>query len=118
MKANELRIGNLILDTISNKVVRVRPNMLRVIQDEGEDEVYLPISLTEEWLVKFGFEKELMASWLSPKVGDSQTRIRLSISGTFYCPINEFRTVKLPYVHNLQNFMFELQEGKELLVKE
>ena len=56
MKASELRIGNLVkLEGIS------RPIKVSIIDttETSTNTKYKPIPLTEEWLVKLGFEKVL-----------------------------------------------------------
>jgi hypothetical protein len=59
MTANELRIGNLILDEDSNIMYRVDLNFFHDLCSGGflMDDL-IPIPLTDEWLVKFGFENK------------------------------------------------------------
>ena len=70
MKASDLRIGNWIevfygsgdklyqqVDFISENLIECKPNL----NIYGNTIKYKPIPLTEEWLLKFGFEKE---SWI------------------------------------------------------
>jgi hypothetical protein len=65
IKANELRIGNLIYWNIPEKVdtihtvVGIRNDKPQTVPISlGESiENYQPIQLTEEWLLKFGFNK-------------------------------------------------------------
>ena len=52
MKAEELRIGNWVM--YSSKI-QVNENKIRECVDHPDR--FEPIPLTEEWLVKFGFEK-------------------------------------------------------------
>jgi hypothetical protein len=65
--ANELRIGNWYISTKWQKPVRCELSDIVDIYDRNmgaEDkyapveEVFQPLPLTEEWLLKFGFEKE------------------------------------------------------------
>lgn len=118
MKAEELRIGNLI-NTLVGKIIGqkdmvvVEVNHIKHIYD-GNEYGYTPIPLTEEWLKRFGCIKQTDYVWITPSVNGNITYIRKTESGTFFCSINEFRVVKLPYVHILQNFMYFIQEQTEL----
>ena len=58
MKANEFRLGNLIKS--ENEVFPVTMNEFRAFSFPGVINEYDPIPLTEEWLLKFGFEKTLI----------------------------------------------------------
>ena len=70
MKSEELRIGNLVLDTKLNKVVKVAAAAKSVISCSVLDDdlkrkefIYSSgiesIPLSEEWVLKFGFEKKV-----------------------------------------------------------
>lgn len=109
MKAQELRIGNLVYDSTKNvhRIERL---------DEKWDFIgRFPIPLTEEWLVKSGAKKiddildifELDRFELFPfytygfwKVVDKETKAYIT---------------KVSYVHELQNMYFVLN-GEELLL--
>jgi hypothetical protein len=56
MKANELRIGNYVYDTLG-KVNKIDLEAITYVVKEPHNQVK-PIPLTEEWLLKFGFEKD------------------------------------------------------------
>lgn len=63
MEANELRIGNYVFNPVQKKEVKVDlPLLSDVLYDEHIDRViedrFQPIPLTEEWLIKFGFEND------------------------------------------------------------
>ena len=136
MKANELRIGNWI-----NCLKIVDGDKIREIScwDFGtylstNPEYYSPIPLTEEWLLKFGFEKR------------DYNRYRLMFQGSFIQLHNVDESDGEPYtsdgnctdwvcfyalegdeiitplcypnyVHQLQNLYFALT-GEELVLKE
>lgn len=61
--AKELRIGNLV--TYNGKEIAVGPSAISELyylgdthaKSEIDKREYLPISITEEWLLKFGFER-------------------------------------------------------------
>lgn len=119
MIANELRIGNIISKRVA--VITVKPAMILKISRYPLP--YKPISLNEEWLIKFGFEGD-----------DDERHVVLGLGGgeelsvellTKTCCLlraikNEsvdFVYVAYPeYVHQLQNLYFSIT-GKELEVK-
>ena len=105
MKANELRIGNYVYDTLG-KVNKIDLEAITYIVKEPHNQVK-PIPLTEEWLLKFDMELISKITY-SPKEG----LLRLSngdTKGTLLIP-------HIKYVHQLQNIYFELT-GKELTFK-
>ena len=55
MKENELRIGNWIKYE-GNEIQLTKQKFKLCVFTLGLDELHEPIPLTEEWLVKFGFE--------------------------------------------------------------
>ena len=105
MKANELRIGNWV----KRKGLVVQCDHMSVDNCYSWPEQYEPIPITEEWLVKFGFEEV-------KRYGDGVWRVHDFIL-IFYpdecflcdCDID----VKIKHVHQLQNLYFALT-GKEL----
>jgi hypothetical protein len=56
MEITELRIGNLVYDYFREIIIDVNINVLKSIKN-NEKCLYKPIRVTEEWLIKFGFEK-------------------------------------------------------------
>jgi len=127
MESNELRIGNYIKHTESNRVGAVTGLQENIIDcTNGFDgSLYSePIPLTEEWLLKFGFEKktELLGfgSVESTFYELNNDRIYLLRKGFEYertptLKSNErFNLCKVyNYVHQLQNLYFALK-GEEL----
>lgn len=109
MKASELRIGNLVLDTFG-KEVEVKDIMTYGINSQWgcstfNYEELKPIPLTEEWLLKFGFKYTKM------EVGFNQFRkgiLELSITPNGYELFFTYKWVKIEYVHQLQNLYFAL----------
>lgn len=129
MKAQELRIGNYVLDS-GGKVLRI--DFFEHLQS-GYDckfgqrmfidgaEVHplteytnsaKPIPLTEQWLLDFCFEKD--------EYQDNYEKIGFDIriyDGEFlYCAISEYfpaYSISITYVHELQNLYFALT-GEEL----
>jgi hypothetical protein len=123
MKANELRIGNLVLTDRNNSIktiVEVRLFMSSVEyistdtnykhQSMVDYERLIPIPITEDWLLKFGFEH------------DSDLVNSLCKSGIWFNVKNMEATFlsqklrKINYVHELQNIYFSLT-GEELTIK-
>lgn len=141
MKANELRIGNLVKANYRGisficDVVKVIFNEIFVkgIMDDdkceyefigdpekyaGKENGFEPISLTEEWLLKFGFDKVL------PRNDKMYYRLNdyfvIEDSRVFLLGDDAFEILKLrqeiKYVHQLQNLYFALT-GEELTIKE
>lgn len=117
IKANELRLSNLVLHKgkicsvleIGEEWSRIDNDQLNTRNSEIE-----PIPLSEEWLVKFGWSEENKTRFIPP-LGFSYFRdgFRLinSEEGTFSVFYN-----KIEYVHQLQNLYFALT-GEELTEK-
>jgi hypothetical protein len=116
MKENELRIGNYV-----NKKINLYSNHLDyeeivcTITDlcfiERNENVYLPIPLTEEWLIKFGFEK---INHIYDGIIFLINKIKLCITLNGKCEIRGgYIPIKIQYVHQLQNLYFALT-GEEL----
>ena len=133
MKTEELRIGNYVKETVDNKAVTIA-SIIQVERDifdfevKDSDGIFIdvgdqiePIPLTEEWLIKFGFEIYCDSS--------NYLSIYVENIGILYWSINEdllrievlsrrntsklFKHVKS--VHQLQNLYFALT-GKELTI--
>lgn len=129
MNASELRIGNLLQGSIVVTVSEILSNN-RVRIDNSKStfivgECLSPIPLTEEWLVKFGFEfiesdrnyvKKTRSnfyhsvSWIHD-AGESWLTMNIYDRGRFE---QTFAIIK--YVHQLQNIYFALM-GEELKLK-
>ena len=109
MKANELRIENYIL----NDGVVVQADG-RTIFDiwSGTSKNYQPIPITEEWLIKFGFESNPYQDRY--ELGDLYFECNKT-RGVTELYINGFGHIK--HVHQLQNLYF-IGYGTELIIKE
>ena len=135
MKANELRIGNLVFRiNRSGKIHLPQENPLEVLQiGRHFSEVLLmgeipaqkeewikisngdlsPIPLNSEWLERLGFKSNIWtALW-------SKDDLSINIATPFYAWYGkESKTISdIKYVHQLQNLYFALT-GQELEVKE
>jgi len=126
MKATELRIGNWCKIAKSPFKEEVGEYPIEAITihyfESGEDLILEPIPLTEEWLLKFGFEKvkddpsycddgEFTINHKRFTVFKKELITHNSIHGWF---INGIQfDLNLKYVHQLQNLYFTLT-GEEL----
>ena len=132
MKAKELRLGNLVYLQDGATVATVSYFQTRFSINGYPEDIISGISLTEEWLVKFGFKK----SKAIPKEkfcylfeDKSKTPIDFYVVGkgfdvyTIYDPISRSNKLNfitdnrgLYFVHQLQNLYFALA-GAELIIK-
>jgi hypothetical protein len=76
-----------------------------------------PILLTEEWLLKFGFNTTQWDNFNSHRlmIGNNDYTIVIYSDGN--CEIGDVVTCKIKYVHQLQNLYFALT-GEELIKEE
>ena len=113
MKANELRIGNYIQvkgEKYNSQIMWILPREVGL--DNSVDEIFIsdlePIPLTEEWLIRFGFE-----------VKSASVTHKYSYNIGFFVLSNGLRSnisydgYEIKYVHQLQNLYFALT-GNEL----
>lgn len=115
MKANELRIGNWIKSQFGGiqQAVDVMCDGINTLKYEGINYEFIePIPLTEEWLLKFGFDKnqDLLVRGLIMRYSFTNQTIEL----IRYETLIDF---EIKHVHQLQNLYFALT-GEELVVKE
>jgi hypothetical protein len=120
MEARELRIGNWVKTGYGHKY------QVAFIKDES-DEDCLPIPLTEDWLLKFGFEKQIIKTLLK---GVNIINYRLNNFIVYILP-NSFEVELIredgeqfnlwlnfdKTIHILQNLYFALK-GEELTIKQ
>ena len=109
MKAQELRVGNLVYD--DDDIIEVEAYQLYILTDYFE-----PVPLTEEWLLKFGFEnkKHGIKRGVLKSYKIHGNTFNLSNSGNIYYG---FKSMQIQYVHQLQNLIFALT-GEELTLSE
>jgi len=120
MKIEELRIGNYVNyfenDTIF-KVIQIESNGLEVKNDKEltwiETESFEGVPITEEWMLKFGFEKNhkhgienYVFNNFTYYPSNKQVKIYDRFGGSLYVENIEF-------VHQLQNLYFTVNQ-KEL----
>jgi len=116
MKANELRIGNWVKDE----------NGFYQIKGEHLDEDTFPtiqtwgITLTEEWFVKFGFERDDVWVEMIKKISPLRS-LGCVDNNIFICqmgqdlPFQEVFLSNCQYVHQIQNLYFAIT-GEELTI--
>jgi len=121
MKAQELRVGNYIYNgwlSVHNSVTQVTSTEIGYLESFPDHDVYQPVPLTEEWLVKFGFEK----------LNHKMSNCTVFIKGCWRIATNDFLNYSLwherispptwslsylQYVHQLQN-LYHALTGEEL----
>ena len=138
MKATELRIGNFVFDDDTDKIMVVSKIETEEFTDwnSGEefsitclefgtkksyyDGVFRPIPLTEEILLKFGFEKAPLVYKYSKGYFTYDSKLKYF---TYFTDIEDggYENIIIPkerlkYVHQLQNLYFALI-GEELILK-
>jgi hypothetical protein len=123
MKINNLRIGNLVyyngtkkeLGVVTEIKKSLSPNVEYVGLDFRKDIYYQvkdleEIPITEEWLLKFGFEKDEIIEFYRK----DETSSTIIIDFNFVCLLG-YSHVKIQTVNQLQNLYFSLTE-KELII--
>lgn len=111
MEANELRLGNLIIE--DGKQTEFNGDFYHWC-----DDIMKPITLNEEWLIKFKFKKQ-EDGFLYRKLKRMGTRLEINMKKKLICLTHNgmpMDVVHLPYikhVHQLQNLYFALT-GVEL----
>lgn len=135
MKANELRLGNIVeVKTIDYskgiksiwEVIKIDAEDFQILSDFNDDPDYRPVKLTEDWLLRAGFRKQINKGFVTfhNYVCMTDFYLRESFKGGYYFGfiINgrhyEFNdATNYEYVHQLQNLYFSLT-GEELTFAE
>jgi hypothetical protein len=122
IKANELRIGNLVL--IDGEESEIHGGLIADFETDCFDGKIEPIPLNEEWLIKFGFERRVFAQRneyiLIIDIDNQKHFIEFAfprnekIQVIMYYDKCFYKHIK--YVHQLQNLYFALT-GQELEIK-
>lgn len=113
MKPEELRIGNLLYsDPITKEPVKVK----RLEKDSTTLDIVEPIPLTEEWLLKFGFENVGYFKFWGTRYFHKGICIYFEDNEfRFYYQTNRSYTV-YESIHEIQNLYFALTNN-ELKIK-
>lgn len=133
MKSNELRIGNLVMASYDG--VKYTKEVVTDIFKYGinsnygeadyDEERIKPIPLTEEWLIKFGFEKKDANIGLKEEFKKPNNyHYSLKSFGEYYPNMKQIEVlgehpgfyIKCEHVHQLQNLYYALT-GEELEIK-
>ena len=121
MEASELRIGNYYAiaenDGIKYKQIKYLVESESDFFSNGDNitQAAKPIPLTEEWLLKFGFEKIGGYLWDCKKLGENRF-LNNPFSPTHFEVRGFIPKSHIQYVHQLQNLYFALT-GEELTIK-
>lgn len=121
MKPQDLRIGNLLVDSLTSSLIKVSGTseigFRSTVIDRSKFPLpdgwkAIPIQLTEEWLLKSGFKKEYSYFIFPdfPVLGELCT----STDGDYVFD-TENDVVRIHYVHQLQNLYHSLT-GNELTI--
>ena len=113
IQLQELRIGNIInYTTAENDILPTTidwQDLKWISEDQkGFNLVHDPIELTKEWLLNFGFKKNL-SSWTNWERPDLTKEVRIRIQGKYLF----YNGRIINSVHQVQNLYFALT-GKEL----
>jgi len=129
MTANDIRIGNYhyyhIVDPLDemgeyDDVCQIDPDDFRILTQFDCPE-YKPIPLTEEWLLKFGFEEDNYNYVMGVHQQIFSGLMEFDFNERLNCwefsigSCNDL--TRIQYVHQLQNLYFALT-GEELKIKE
>jgi hypothetical protein len=125
MKESELRIGNLLETYLEPQIsewieIYVAIETLNNIQENPDTHGYRPIQLTEEWLLKLGFEEDL--SQLDPpdtpngNFWAEYEKNGVRVDMPFFEYNHDEINIEIKHVHQLQNLYFALT-GEELTLK-
>ena len=110
MKAQDLRLGNLFNEKHSGQLIKVIGLTDKEITFDGKFPYkwqYEPIALTEEWLIKLGFDNGTLEHSQVGFIDDD------FINGEMTFMFNKDWITKVKYVHQLQNIYHALT-GEEL----
>lgn len=122
MKETELRIGNLTQDT-EGRTVEVCINRLIAYYQaptlSKQNEVFIPIPLTDDWLERFGFNRipESNRFYLDDDNTPQTIYIDLDEKDTQFGSNEEYDVNPCMHVHQLQN-LYHALTGEELPIKE
>ncbi|WP_288373977.1 hypothetical protein [uncultured Chryseobacterium sp.] len=118
----DLRLGNLVqYDGKIFKVKEIRNYI--IVCDRGKGNVDFtvneisPIELTEDWLLKFGYEPTTLGYWSNGKIEIGYTTTDDNIHYEYISITHKTEMTNLKYVHQLQNLFFAFT-GEELTIKE
>ena len=111
MEAKELRFNNwvnFVYKEVNYGDVFIDKNYFS--HYEQQDYIYAPIPLTEEWLVKFGFERTSYGRQFKGFHLEAGSRVISTDVLSSFCfeQIPDKKYLRITYVHQLQNLYFAL----------
>ena len=114
INANELMIGNWAFSKTYQKPIQFT-SFFGLCNVEANPELFEPIKLTEEWLLKFGFKKSYNVFLINIEGFSYLTANAYECNGNFgYCMRDEYEDyLEVKYVHQLQNITYALT-GQDL----
>jgi hypothetical protein len=119
MKETDLRIGNWVRDFGSSKPRLINTSMLSnwaIIKRDHQG--YEPITLTEEWLLRFGYNKRSThEKRINSKLYYTDRKTRINIIYIYGGYKFSAGHGIIQYVHQLQN-LYHALTGEELELKE
>ena len=118
MEVKELRIGNYVKDYYYDTTIEVSIKTLIVIEELTKPTSefqcpIVPIPLTEEWLLMFGFKLHKMEFKNRYFIGEEFSIDYNIVHKSFYFNIGYEYGVNMKYIHQLQNLYYALT-GQEL----
>ncbi len=120
MEGKDLRIGNYLQDYNERLVVVSKYTFLNLEEyQSNQNTALIPVPLTEEWLIKFGFGDYGYGRWELSHFGNDKVgrhTLKLIYSGNGSNADDEIER-GLNYVHDLQNWVFG-KTGLDLTIKE
>lgn len=112
IKPQELRIGNIVRLKSKNKDYVIDSGYEIDTGTDSDD--FEPTELTEDWLLKFGYDRNKNEYCIS---GHDRFNVFQSVKGPYIFCDDEKSIRYVKYVHELQNIFFALT-GEELKIKE
>ena len=137
MEAKDFRLGNLVKSVLTKKTYEIDLWALRVIEEgnyqnshDTETKVFVPIQLTEQWLLDFGFKKKentnIYVKCMHKISGEKLKSLAVYIDENkhtialidYYTGVEKTDLLHFDYeyVHQLQN-LFSALTGEELKLK-
>lgn len=133
MKASEFRIGNIIVVDAFKPVTKEYATIYKIEQDEGigsrdpRGSTFITnaglalkdygVAITEEWLLKLGFEEEYRSEFTIKFTHADINEIGYDWNKTFNWRFRFYGNhLECKYVHQLQNLYFAIT-GEELIFK-
>ena len=120
MEAEDLAIGNFTWcwnpkNGLWDTVIKINWKHLRNVCEQPQDDTYKPIIITNEWLLKFGFQIEedygdetyYCKNGFGVKIVEEDNFYFYKYNGSSYTILREIN-----YVHQLQNIYYALTGEK------